>query len=118
MTLVEAYVALGINVDESPSPEEARARWKALAKIAHPDMGGSDKAMAELNDALNVVLEDLGAPRVEPKCACLGFKRNPLCRARHEEPKVIENEEQWNEHERTEACVCRGFFRNPLCKAH
>jgi curved DNA-binding protein CbpA len=31
---------------------QAEAAYRALAKSAHPDHGGSDEAMARLNDAI------------------------------------------------------------------
>lgn len=33
------------------SAPEVEARWRSMAKKAHPDQGGSDEAMAELNQA-------------------------------------------------------------------
>lgn len=35
----------------NPSIEEIEARYRSLAKVVHPDMGGSDAAMSELSEA-------------------------------------------------------------------
>ena len=55
----------------------------------HPDRVGEGTfgttRMQELNLAYERALEAANE-RVNPKCVCLGFTRNPLCKA-HEEPK-------------------------------
>lgn len=42
---------LGVSRDAEPSV--VQAAYKALAKLRHPDLGGSDSAMAELNAAMD-----------------------------------------------------------------
>lgn len=39
--------------------EEIEARYRALARLRHPDRGGSDAMMAELNAARDAALEEL-----------------------------------------------------------
>lgn len=51
----DPYVVLGVTKD---TPElVVKAAYQALAKAAHPDAGGSDEAMAELNEAYDVVMK-------------------------------------------------------------
>ena len=45
--------------DEHVSPEAIEARYRWLAKKRHPDQGGSNAAMAELNTALAAAREEL-----------------------------------------------------------
>jgi curved DNA-binding protein CbpA len=48
------YSILGI--DEKASPEEIRKAFKNKAKKAHPDKGGSNEEMSELNKALSILI--------------------------------------------------------------
>lgn len=50
----EALSILGLT--DSYSTDDARVAWKSLAKTAHPDAGGSDEQMREINEAYDVVL--------------------------------------------------------------
>jgi hypothetical protein len=50
----DAWTILG--VDRNATPEQIVAAHRMLAKQAHPDAGGSDGAMAELNRARDVAL--------------------------------------------------------------
>jgi hypothetical protein len=114
VTREEAMTTLGFRADDrSPLTEdEVRSFHRKAAAIYHPDVGGSDDAMRETNEARDVLLAELGSSRVV-SCVCRGFQRNPLCRAHGDEKSVVEEKD-----ELAEACVCRGFARNPLCKAH
>ena len=49
-------------VDRTASPQEIRLAWRDKARTAHPDAGGSDSAMQELNEALRNALELVGVP--------------------------------------------------------
>lgn len=40
-----------LGVPKTATPEAIRAAWRTLASTAHPDKGGSDAAMAEINAA-------------------------------------------------------------------
>lgn len=42
---------LGFTPESTPTAEQIEAAYRALAKSAHPDAGGSEAAMAELNAA-------------------------------------------------------------------
>ena len=52
---------LGFRSDELVSPNGVEARFKTLAKQAHPDVGGDPNEMARLNAARDVALAELGA---------------------------------------------------------
>ena len=55
----DPYEVLGIRSD---APLEViEASWRALAKRAHPDAGGSDAAMKEINAAWEKIKADRGA---------------------------------------------------------
>jgi hypothetical protein len=41
-----------LNILPTASLDQAEASYKVLARLAHPDQGGSNEAMAELNDAI------------------------------------------------------------------
>lgn len=45
-----------LGVAHTVTAEEARAVWREKARTLHPDVGGSDAAMQELNEALRLVL--------------------------------------------------------------
>lgn len=55
-------VVLGLTQESDPAPSRERiaAAHKALARIRHPDAGGSDEQMAELNAAKDAALKELG----------------------------------------------------------
>lgn len=55
MALPDPFLLLA--VDRAASAEEIRRAWRARARTEHPDVGGSDLAMQELNDALRRALE-------------------------------------------------------------
>lgn len=44
----------------TPTPEQLRQRYRYLARTRHPDRGGSDAAMSELNVALRQAEEEIG----------------------------------------------------------
>lgn len=52
---------LGLARDASPSQSEIEAAYRALARKAHPDQGGSTAAMAELNAARDAGIKQLGS---------------------------------------------------------
>ena len=54
---MDPFVLLGISRDSSS--ERARQAWRDKARVCHPDAGGSDAAMQELNEALRLVLVEL-----------------------------------------------------------
>jgi hypothetical protein len=57
-TARDPYEVLGVRPD---FPDEIiHAAWKVLAKKLHPDAGGSDDAMKELNDALDRIHRERG----------------------------------------------------------
>lgn len=46
-------------IDKTASTQEIRRAWRERARIVHPDAGGSDVAMQELNEALRCALESV-----------------------------------------------------------
>lgn len=81
-----ALTLLGLEPESVVTQDEVKAAFKKLAKAAHPDVeGGSDELMKRLNLAYETAHKWV-MERVAPKCVCLGFTRNKMCRA-HEEPK-------------------------------
>lgn len=48
---------LVLSVDSSASAQEIRRAWRERARTVHPDAGGSDAEMQELNEALRQALE-------------------------------------------------------------
>jgi len=46
-----------LSVERTATPQEVRRAWREKARTAHPDAGGSDSAMQELNQALRQALE-------------------------------------------------------------
>lgn len=44
-------------IDKTASAQEIRRAWRERARTVHPDVGGSDAAMQELNEALRKALE-------------------------------------------------------------
>ena len=53
-------------IEREASADEIRQAWRKRARMVHPDVGGTDSAMQELNEALQSALELVGAP-VSPK---------------------------------------------------
>jgi len=53
-----------LSVDRTATPEEIRRAWRDKARTAHPDAGGSDLAMQELNEALRKALELVGTSKI------------------------------------------------------
>lgn len=51
-----------LGVDKSATPAEIDRAYRALAKVKHPDVGGSEHEMAEINAAY----EAAKAPKVKP----------------------------------------------------
>lgn len=51
---------LGFHNGDQPSKVAIETAWKDRAKKAHPDAGGSQEAMAELNGAKMAALQELG----------------------------------------------------------
>lgn len=47
--------------ESTPTREQLRQRYRHLASVRHPDRGGSDAAMSELNVALRQAEEELGS---------------------------------------------------------
>ncbi len=46
-------------IDKTASTQEIRRAWRERARTVHPDAGGSDVAMQELNEALRCALESV-----------------------------------------------------------
>ncbi|MEH3109046.1 MAG: J domain-containing protein [Agrobacterium cavarae] len=49
-----------LNVEATASPTEIKVAYRALAKKAHSDRGGSDAAMTRLNVARDQALKEVG----------------------------------------------------------
>jgi len=56
---MDPFAVLGVTPDVTP--QAAREAWREKARILHPDVGGTDAAMQELNEALRLVLAVLVA---------------------------------------------------------
>lgn len=63
MVSIDPFVVL--SVDRTATPQEIRRAWREKARTVHPDAGGSDSAMQELNGALRIALEFVGVPKVQ-----------------------------------------------------
>lgn len=50
-----------LQVTRSPSSEAVESNYRRLAKDRHPDKGGTPEAMAELNNARETALREIGA---------------------------------------------------------
>ena len=50
---------LGFKEREKPTMHEVNSAWRRLAKSAHPDVGGTDAQMTELNAALSAARREL-----------------------------------------------------------
>ena len=46
-------------IDKTATTQEIRRAWRERARTVHPDAGGSDVAMQELNEALRCALESV-----------------------------------------------------------
>ncbi len=55
----------GLGVSPSDSPEVVRARFRELALERHPDRGGSEAKMRELNLAYEKILRHRQRKRIE-----------------------------------------------------
>lgn len=55
---------LVLSVERGASADAIRRAWRERARIVHPDVGGTDVAMQELNEALHSALELVGAPKI------------------------------------------------------
>ena len=55
----EAYAVLGLS--EGARADDVRAAHRRLMKDYHPDKGGSDYLAAKINEAKDVLLQELGA---------------------------------------------------------
>jgi hypothetical protein len=51
---------LGFSPDHRPGPQEIAERYRRVARDKHPDAGGSETAMSELNVARDEALKELG----------------------------------------------------------
>lgn len=69
MTPDRAYDVLGLSVEASP--DEIDARFRELAKTAHPDRGGSTDAIDELTEARRVAKDTAYRLRC-PECGGTG----------------------------------------------
>lgn len=59
MNKEKAFSVLGLN--SSADSKQIERKFKSLARKCHPDHGGTDKSMAELNEARSVALEHLNS---------------------------------------------------------
>lgn len=50
---------LAIDANDAPTRNDVEAAYRAAAKRAHPDLGGSSEAMAEVNQARTEALEEI-----------------------------------------------------------
>ena len=57
MTTRDPFLVLCI--ERGATADEVRRAWRERARIVHPDVGGSDAAMQELNEALHSALGDV-----------------------------------------------------------
>jgi hypothetical protein len=48
------------HIEQNPTRELVEQNFRQKAKTAHPDAGGSDAAMAELNSARSQALQEIG----------------------------------------------------------
>jgi hypothetical protein len=55
MSLADAKVTLGFPPDANPSPEEIQKAWRTMAFKVHPDRGGTNERMVEVNVAKDVL---------------------------------------------------------------
>ena len=62
MAFADPFLLLAI--DRTATPQQIRRAWREKARTKHPDAGGSDAAMQELNEALRIALELVGVPKI------------------------------------------------------
>ena len=62
MAFADPFLLLAI--DRTATPQQIRRAWREKARTMHPDAGGSDAAMQELNEALRIALELVGVPKI------------------------------------------------------
>lgn len=62
-------------IDKTASAQDIRRAWRERARIVHPDVGGSDAAMQELNEALLEALELVGVAKVQKVVAPVLVRR-------------------------------------------
>ena len=62
MAFADPFLLLAI--DRTATPQEIRRAWREKARTMHPDAGGSDAAMQELNEALRIALKLVGVSKV------------------------------------------------------
>jgi len=55
MSLENAKVTLGFPPDANPTPEEIQKAWRTMAFKVHPDRGGTNERMVEVNVAKDVL---------------------------------------------------------------
>ncbi len=55
----DAYALLGFDPHEPLSQRQLKSRYKALAKLYHPDCGGSERQMQKLNQAVKALAQQL-----------------------------------------------------------
>lgn len=91
-TVTKAFELLGLDPEKATETEVKRA-YRTFAMSAHPDRGGSEERMKEFNLAYERCLEVVHE-RVDPKCVCFGFTRNPLCKVDHEGKGTTTSDEQ------------------------
>ena len=61
MTTPDPYSVL--SVERTATEQELRRAWREKARIVHPDVGGSDSEMQDLNEALRTALEHVGVSK-------------------------------------------------------
>lgn len=61
MAPAEAFRIL--NLPSSASPDEVRSAFRNLAKVCHPDTGGTAEAFRELKEAQEVALVEAARPK-------------------------------------------------------
>lgn len=67
MSPVDPWQTLGVRPNAPAA--EVRAAYRALALRHHPDAGGSDEAMAELNRAYEIAIQGVGPAGPRPTSA-------------------------------------------------
>jgi hypothetical protein len=80
---MDPFAILGVSRDVTV--DVARSAWREKARVCHPDAGGSDSAMQELNEALRRVLASLADNAIE---ADRVPRSNAKTRTEHTEYKV------------------------------
>ena len=56
MTYEQALRVFGFPAGSQPSPEEVKKKYRDLARKAHPDVGGTAEAIAQINNANDVLV--------------------------------------------------------------